>query len=149
MLEISKAQIAKIHVLKARLGLDDEAYREMLTGVAKVASCKDLKGPKIDLVIRHLERCAGQGQALSPGGGGQKGQGPRLATARQMFAIRSLWVRVSRAVDLWGALRTFIKNRYGVERLEWLTFGQASKVIEGLKEMQRREQAGIGQEATG
>lgn len=133
---IQPAQIKKIKVLQRRLGLDDDAYREMLWGIARVKSCKDLSGPKIDLVITHLERCAGQSR--DPGGGGQAAGGPRMATVNQIRMIRQLWARVSRARDKWPALRVFLKNRFGVERLEWLRFQQVGNVIEGLKKMQGR-----------
>ena len=60
MMEISNAQVKKIKVMQRKLGLDDDAYREMLWGVARVKSCKELKGPKIQLVIKHLEHCVGR-----------------------------------------------------------------------------------------
>lgn len=138
---IHPKQIKLIKTLQRAAGLDDDGYREMLWGLAKVKSCTELMGPKVDLVIRHLEKCAGQGgkggaQAEKPAPQG----GPRMATSRQMFVIRRIWARVSFApmVDQGRALKGFIKRRFGVELLEWLTFEQASKVIEGLKAMEKR-----------
>ena len=57
---ITRGQIKKIKVLQRAAGLDDDLYREMLWGVARVKSCKELKGPKVQLVIKHLEKCLGK-----------------------------------------------------------------------------------------
>lgn len=136
---ITPAQIKYIKTLQRAAGLDDDAYREMLEGVAGVKSCKDLTGARIDRVIRHLAQCSGGAPAAGASG---PAAGPRMATLRQLFAIRRLWalVSVSSFAEQAAALKKFLKNRYGVEILEWLTFSQAGKVIEGLKSMQQRRQ---------
>ena len=141
--DILPAQIKKIKVLQRRAGLEDDDYRLLLWNLAGVKSCKDLKGPQVDLVIGHLERSAGQEQ-----GPGVRGQGsgnlPRKATWRQLKEIRRLWDLVS----VWPpperetALRRFLKNRFGVAAPEWLLLGQASRVIEGLKIMAARQGPG-------
>ena len=156
MLEISKGQIKKIKVLQRAAGLDDDLYREMLWGVARVKSCKELKGPKVQVVIKHLEQCAGkQGSGVRGQGSGKTrnlkpetcNQPPR-ATEAQLREIRRLWGRVSRAGQEWGpesaqahqALKTFLWGRFKAAAPEWLTLAQASKVIEALKAMGSRGQ---------
>lgn len=151
MLEISKPQIKKIKTLQRAVGLDDDGYREMLWGVARVKSCKDLKGPKIQVVIKHLERCAGQippNPPLPKGGG----KGPLRATPDQLEHIRRLWGRVSRVAQEWGpesrqaheALNKFLWRRFQKAAPEWLTLPQAQRVIEALKAMGRRRDAACG-----
>ena len=137
--EINPAQIKKIKVLQRLAGLEDDDYRLLLWNLAGVKSCKDLKGPQVDLVIGHLERSAGQEQ-----GPGVRGQGsgnlPRKATWRQLKEIRRLWelVSVLPEADREQGLRRFLANRFGVAAPEWLLLGQASRVIEGLKAMETR-----------
>jgi phage gp16-like protein len=135
MMEISAPQIQKIKVMQRKLGLDDDAYREMLWGVAKVKSCKELKGPKIQLVMKHMEKCLGiEGKTSQP--------------RPQVREIRRLWGRVSRVAQEWGpesrqahqALKTFLWGRFKVAAPEWLTLPQAQRVIEALKAMGRREE---------
>jgi phage gp16-like protein len=132
--DISPAQIKKIKVMQRKLGLDDDAYREMLWGVAREKSCKDLKGPKIQLVMKHMERCLGiEGKTSKP--------------RPQVREIRRLWGRVSRVAQEWGpesrqaheALNKFLWRRFQAAAPEWLTAPQASNVIEALKAMGRRE----------
>jgi hypothetical protein len=157
MMEISNAQVKKIKTMQRAMGLDDDAYREMLWGVARAKSCKDLKGPKIQLVMQHMERCLGGGKQVS----GSRGQGPGKtlnlkpetrnlplrATEAQLINIRRLWGRVSRAAQEWGpesrqaheALNKFLWGRFKVAAPEWLTLPQAQRVIEALKAISRRE----------
>jgi hypothetical protein len=167
MMEISKGQIKKIKVMQRAAGLDDDLYREMLWGLARVRSCKDLKGPKVQLVIKHLERCLGVGRASRPPQGYKRTAGgtpapldarptgppgPLRATADQLEHIRRLWGRVSRAAQEWGpesaqahqALKTFLWGRFKAAAPEWLTLAQASKVIEAIKAMGQRGDHGHG-----
>jgi len=39
---LRRAQLAKIHIAKKELGLDDETYRSMLWTIARVRSASDL-----------------------------------------------------------------------------------------------------------
>lgn len=149
----SRAQVRKIKTLQGLVfGDDDAAYREMLRGQAGVGSCKDLRGPKIDRVIRHLERCAGQtgnkrsaGETPAPTGRGKRG--PLRATEEQLDKIKVLWNNVSRVAWEFGtesrqatqALNKFLLRRFRVAAPEWLTLLQAQKVIEALKAMGGRE----------
>ena len=151
---INKPQIQKIKILQRQIGLDDDVYREMLWNVAQVRSCTELKGPKIDLVIKHLEKCAGQNRP----GTGDRRRGKKLpaapvsrprspvlepmATDDQLGMIRALWAEVSRAPAFKReqALRVFLEKRFKVSSLEWLTLEKAQLVIEGLKVMAAREE---------
>jgi len=159
--EISPAQIRKIKTMSGKVfGRDDAAYREMLRGQAGVLSCKELKGPKIQRVIRHLERCLG-GVSSEQGAGSSRSTGagtptenrkpktenrPLRATEAQLAEIRRLWGRVSRVALEWGresrqaheALSKFLWRRFRAAAPEWLTLAQAQGVIEGLKAMAGR-----------
>ncbi len=140
---ITPRQIKAIKTLQRRLGLDDGDYRLMLWSVAGVKSCKDLSGPKVDLVISHLRRCAGQAAAprRRPPQGGPAG--PERATALQVKKIEALWGQVSRApaASQAQALTNWLRNRFKVGALAWLSRQEAEKVIEGLKAMAGRREA--------
>lgn len=83
---ITPAQIKYIKTMSRQVfGNDDEAYREMLQAQARVKTCKDLQGPKIDLVIRHLEKSLGQEKARED------------SLKGQVRLIKALWDRVSYA----------------------------------------------------
>lgn len=152
--EISSGQVRKIKTMSGKVfGQDDTAYREMLRGQAGVASCKELKGPKIQQVIRHLEKCLGavKDHRLETCATTQNPE-PRIqnlplrATDSQLAEIRRLWGRVSRVAQEWGresrqaheALKTFLWRRFKAPAPEWLSLSQAQRVIEGLKAMEGR-----------
>jgi hypothetical protein len=127
-ISITKEQIKKIKTL-ARLvfGDDDGGYRDMLWGQAQVKSCKALKGPKIDLVIRHLERCAGQE--------------PGRRTMSPPEYVHRLWGQVSYAppgAAREKALKKFLVKRFQIWDLQQAAPVQVTEVIEALKAMRRR-----------
>jgi hypothetical protein len=125
--KISPGQITKIKTLAGQLWGDPQApeYYEMLQGQAGVKSCKDLKGPKIDLVIGHLEKCLGIDRAKHN---------------RQLGKIYRLWAQVSRApeAERKKALRSFTKKRFGLAPPEWLGHKDLARIIEALKAMAGR-----------
>ena len=141
----SPAQIKKIKTLARQVfGDDDAAYREMLRGQAQVKSCTALRGPQIDLVIRHLELCAGQ-RPVPQGQGQSRGAqaGKPTPTMSQKDYIRYLWDRVSYApggLPREQALRRFIQARFQISDVEFLDQQTGIKVIEALKEMRKRGQ---------
>ena len=130
---ITPAQIKYIKTMSRQVfGNDDEAYREMLQAQARVKTCKDLQGPKIDLVIRHLEKSLGQEKARED------------SLKGQVRLIKALWDRVSYAPPgkpREKALRKFLRTRFQTGAVEWLTPKTASDVIEALKVMAARQDA--------
>lgn len=54
--------LARIHILKADLRLDDESYRDMLFAVARVRSAADLDAGGRAAVLDHLQALAGKAQ---------------------------------------------------------------------------------------
>jgi len=106
--------------------------------LAGVSSCKELKGAKIDLVIRHLEGRIGYRRSQVQFGKERTERNnegkPNWATERQVRKIREMWRQVSREKTE-AALRVWLRRRFKVGAVEWLTVGQAAGVIEGLKAM--------------
>lgn len=54
--EIQKAMLAKVHIAKQRLGLDDEAYRGILSERFGVDSSKDLDMVGLNDLLLHFQR---------------------------------------------------------------------------------------------
>ncbi|HAF00411.1 MAG TPA: GemA protein [Methylophilaceae bacterium] len=53
--DTKKAEIAKIHIAKKDLGLDDETYRSLLWTAARVESSKDLDHAGRAAVLEHFK----------------------------------------------------------------------------------------------
>ena len=49
------SELAKIHIAKKDLGLDDDTYRDVLWTVARVRSAKDLDHHGREQVLKHFK----------------------------------------------------------------------------------------------
>lgn len=127
---ITLAQRRKIQAMRKQIfGDDDEGYREMLWGVARVKSSSELTRLTAGLVITHLNKFLGVAEPPKP--------------SPQVRLIRRLWAQVSRAPvkEREKALRAFLRRMRLPESLEWLSPAQAQTVIEALKAMVARQVA--------
>lgn len=128
--------LAKIHIAKKDLGLDDATYRALLARVAGVSSARDLDATGRAAVLRELRR------------GGWTPKAPRavhtrpLAGAPQARKIRALWLSLHDAGVVRdpaeAALAHYVRRHTGVEALQWLDVHQAGRVIEHLKKWAAR-----------
>jgi phage gp16-like protein len=130
--------IRLIHVARRELRMDDDTYRMMLAGMKGLdgaTSAADLSVPNL---VRVLEQLKQRGFKVRPNAAGKR---PK-ANDVQSKKIRSLWLTLH---DL-GAIRDpseealakFVLNMTKVSALQWLNTGQASRVIEHLKQWQSR-----------
>lgn len=132
--------LAKIHIAKKALGLDDDTYRAMIRRVSgnAVSSAKDLDDAGRGRLLREFKAA---GWTPTPG---TKAQAKRLASDPQSRKLRALWIALHQDGIVTdpseGALITFCERRTGVARLEWLTAAQASTLIEALKSWHSRVQ---------
>jgi phage gp16-like protein len=125
------ADLAKIHIAKKALGLDDDTYRALLQRVGGVDSARDLDASARGRVLAELRR------------GGWKPKPPRAAASRvlasepQARKIRALWLALFEAGAVRDpsetALAHYVRRQTGVERLQWLDTRQANRAIESLK----------------
>jgi len=144
---LTNKQKAVLHVAKTKLGLDDSTYRDMLEAQAGVRSSTALDYAGFLTVMTHFEKC---GFKNKHGKRGEHGQAelvhatrPGMATEGQIRKIKAVWLSLagsyySRGQE-WRALRGFLKKRFRVEHENFLTFKTAHAVIEGLKNISRRD----------
>ncbi|MCH5149261.1 MAG: DUF1018 domain-containing protein [Spirochaetales bacterium] len=111
-------QIQIIHVLKQKIGLDDETYRQLLAGFM-CGSSKDLSEKDAAVLIHRLNQ--------SP----SKSKGTGFATGKQLFAIKMMWKLISRKVtqqEKDDALAVLVRRKFGKE-LSDLSRQEASELI--------------------
>lgn len=122
--QLRKRELAQIHIAKAALQMDDEAYRALLFTIARVRSAAQLDWTGRKRVLDHMVKCGWKNTAKRP-------------TDPVSRKIRSQWLTLRDLGALTDpsekALRSFVKRTAGVERMEWLTASQAATVIEALK----------------
>jgi phage gp16-like protein len=128
-----KALIKLIHVAKRDLALDDETYRAMLERITGKDSSRDLEPWQLEKVVDHLRHRGFEVRA-----GNQGAPSCKLANDPQSRMIRALWLKLHKLGAVRNpsetALAKFVKRQTKRDRLEWLSTGQASDVIEALKD---------------
>lgn len=129
---LSKKQLGLIHVAKKQLGLKDDDYRALLSGVAGVSSSKELDAAGFDQVMESFKRLGFKSSRDDFGDRYGK------ATAAQISYIRGLWADFANNQDD-KALNKWLSAKYGVSALRFLDVATASKAIEGLKKMTTRK----------
>jgi phage gp16-like protein len=135
--QVRNSAIAKIHLAKKKLGLDDAEYRALLKRIAGVTSAAELTADGQALVLDEFKRLG-----WKPGAPKGAGRVVRESDEPQIRMIRGLWLELR---DL-GALRDesqralsrFCKRVAGVEAVEWLDARGAGKVIAGLSQWIQR-----------
>jgi phage gp16-like protein len=132
------ALLAKVHVAKKQLRLDDDTYRDLLARTTGQRSAAGLTDRQLVAVLDALKAAGWQAPASKAMGK------PHVAKVLALWADMCAQGIPRDASD--AALTSFVKRMTGIDRIEWLTVPPASKVIEGLKawrarELSRRERA--------
>jgi len=127
--------IRLIHVARRDLAMADDSYRNIVAQCANgKTSSGDCDVAELEAVLKHLKAC---GFKVKPKAGGRP-----LADDGQSRKMRALWLELHAAGKVRdpseAALAAFCKRHTGVEALQWLTAAQASRLIEHLKQWQRR-----------
>lgn len=130
--EIRKRELAKIHVAKKQLGINEEVYRQMLQEIAGVVSARDLDDEGRRAVIEHL---------VSRGFKLKRGKKPYPGTPNNLFATdRGLQLRKVEAIlsenrKSWTYADAIAKRMFGVERVGWCHSEQLQGIITALEKM--------------
>ncbi|MEW9900992.1 regulatory protein GemA [Chitinivorax sp. PXF-14] len=126
----TKSDLAKIHIAKQQLGMDDDTYRVMLRNVAGVASSKELSAAGLARVMAHLARLG-----FKPTRHGQK---PRMTKSRQA-QIDKIEALLAEAGRPWAYLtshrpggRSMVQRLARVDALEWATTDGLRNIIAAL-----------------
>ena len=129
-----RAMIAKAHVAKKALGLDDDTYRDVLeqtTGHRSAASCSD---GQLSAVLARFKALGWDGPP--------EGTGKRRSAKSWVRMVWAIWGDLKPLLDNAddAALRGFVakqtctvKNPAGISDPEFLSPAEANKIIGGLK----------------
>lgn len=139
-----RALIAKVHVAKKQLGLNDDDYRAVLLRIGGATSAADLSDTKLADVISEFSRKGFTTKARPVGT-------PRPADHPVALKARALWISLHQlgAIDNPSepALEAFACRQLGVPKLQWANQAHGYKLIEALKAM--AERAGWSQKLDG
>ena len=123
-----------IHGLARLLGLNDEAYRDMLNDRYHVRSSKELNPQQRFQLIKELRvQVHGNVQKFN-----ELGKRKFKASPKQLRAIEAMWAQVSRAStaqDRSKALNACCKRLTGVEVITWICKDDAKIIIKAIQAM--------------
>lgn len=136
---VTSSQIRKIHTLKNIIGLDDDLYREMLMTFG-VQSSKNLTDTEAGIFIEVLEAKAEKFEdwVKRPKKYADLYRDENMATQAQLRYIEGLWKEVAYFDDEdfnKKSLRKFLKSKFKIDDIMFLTKAKATKVIQGIKGM--------------
>lgn len=128
-------QYRQIHGLVRLLGMNDEAYRDMLRDRYQVESSKQLSTQQRSSLIKSLrEQVHGKAQKFNE----LSGRAKHKASPAQLRAIEAMWAQVSRAEtseDRRKALNAFCKRLTDVEVVTWICKDDAKVLIKAIHAM--------------
>ena len=122
--------IAKVHIAKNQLALDETSYRSLLKRVAGKDSAKSMSGTELGKVLDEFKRL-GFKTAKKRAGFRKQAQSP------QASKIRALWLNLYHLGEINDsseeALAAFAHRTAKVSALQWLTADKADTIIRSLK----------------
>ncbi|SNT07279.1 gp16 family protein [Pseudomonas segetis] len=121
------SSLAKIHIAKSQLGLDDETYRALLARVAGVRSAKELNPRQIGAVLAEFERLGFKPTAAKRSGRAA----PKPAVDRKAL-IGKIEAQLADADRPWAYADAMAKRMFKVERVEWCDSDQLRRLVAAL-----------------
>ena len=138
---VRNKELAQIHIARQQLGMDDDAYRDVLWTVARVRSAADLDWSGRKRVLDHLKAC------------GFKVKPKKLATVHKPLAMTKEAIEAKIAVQLkelgqnwpyaYGVARRIFPK---IARFEFLTaeqLGDVSSALERTIRFRRKQAAEV------
>ncbi|MDO9141471.1 MAG: regulatory protein GemA [Methylobacter sp.] len=122
-----KQQLAKIHIAKKQLGLDDDTYRALLMQLAGVNSAKDLTSAGRASVLEHLKKVGFKGSKVYKGR--PHNAGTKAANAKQLGKIEALLADAGRP---WAYALALAKRMYKKDALEFCDGRELAGIIAAL-----------------
>lgn len=133
-----RADLAKIHIAKKQIGMDEESYRAMLQMVAGVESAADLDARGRRDVLDHLRKSGfkplGKTRRHFPG----KPDFKSLAGTGKLPMIKKIEAYLAEAKRGWDYAHGTAFNIYKISRVEWCNHKQLRGVITALEKDARR-----------
>lgn len=128
-----KILMAKVHIAKKDLGLDDDTYRDVLERVTGKRSCKGMTIAQLESVIKDMEA-----HGFTPKAAPKHGKKPNVIGRRQnlMNKIEAMLTDMSLH---WNYAHGMADSMFKIKRLQWLSDDQLYRVTQALSVYQKRQ----------
>ena len=127
------AELAKIHIAKKQLGLDDDTYREMLKGVTGKTSAAELTACERADVLAHLKSAGFAGKRKGRPNSAMAGGDSR---AKQLGKIEALLTIGNKS---WAYANGIAKRICKVHKMAWVKTRDLYKIITALRKFAQKE----------
>lgn len=136
--DLRRRELARIHIAKHELGLDDEAYRAMLWACARVRSARDLDAAGRARVLDHLKACGFKGKRGRP----HPGRPHNLKSEERGPQLGKIEALLADAGRPWAYVDGMARRMFGVASITWCDPEQLQKLIAALMYDARRHGRG-------
>ena len=140
---LTRPQLAKIHIAKKMLALDDDDYRDVLERVAGVRSARELQPEHLVELQRELRRLGWDGYLLKrsevpPLPYSDVDNRPDAPTGAQLRMLEAAFKNIFGYADIAPdkAFQKFLKNRCGVEHPRFLDNLKYEAALSAVKRLQ-------------
>ena len=136
MSTIRNLTLAKIHVGKKALGMDDDTYRAFLSAQVGKRSAADCTLRELEKIIWAMKKGGFVPQSTKPVG---KNHGtPSKAKSR-----KAVWDKITAILATgglhWNYAHAMAKQMFGKEQVQWLNDEQLYKLMQALEINRRRK----------
>lgn len=135
-MEGRKRELAKIHIAKKQLGIDDATYRTILLAVTGEESAAHLDARGRKAVLEHLEKL---GFVPTRGKTPHPGQPRNMANGDRSPLLRKIEALLAQGQLPWAYADGIASRMYGVERVAWCKPRQLYVVAQALEVQARRK----------
>ncbi len=133
---LRQRDLARIHLAKKQLGLDDETYREMLMSLTGKSSAGDMNRHERWTVLQEVARL---GTRVSEAQGHPgKPQAPAPEKAPLLSKIEAQLAEADRP---WAYANAMAKRMFGVDLVQWCHPDQLRRIVAALEYDARRHES--------
>ncbi|MBQ1766866.1 MAG: regulatory protein GemA [Aquincola sp.] len=134
-----RADLARIHIAKTALRMDDDAYRQVLRDVCGAASSSQLDLAGRRKLIAHFVRCGWDGNKPGARRAAKPSTRPRRPTPSEAVAplcrkVRAQLISLGKLPDTYAD--GIAQQMWGVQYYEWLQPDQLQAVVTALAKEQ-------------
>ncbi|MFH1984145.1 MAG: regulatory protein GemA [Pseudomonadota bacterium] len=130
--------LAKIHIAKKQIGMDEATYRDMLLAVAGVDSAAALDDAGMRRVLQHLAMSGFKGKAGRKTGAAYPGRPKNMDDFERGPMLRKIEALLAEAKRPWDYAHGIAKQMFRTERVEWLPTEDLHRVVSAMVYEARR-----------
>lgn len=134
--DVRKAELAKIHIAKKALGLDDDMYRDMLFSVARVRSAGDLDHAGRKAVLEHLKGLGFKPQKKKKND--YPGRPHNIDSKERGPLLKKIEAYLTDNNRPWDYVNSMANRMFHVDHIEFCTPTQLRKIVAALEYDARR-----------